>query len=155
MFEFISKILVTLTPAQRLWALTIVLVSIVVITLGPGWIDRNDCSDLYPIVKNQKQEIASLNKEILEVQKECTSSRVQRETEIRDLVAQLEIELSRLGSAQRKITKMSYRTIDTVKIDSAAPARMVVRNVQSLSTPMDLSKIKHSVQCLKEKVDGK
>ena len=69
MFEFISKILVTLTPAQRLWALTIVLVSIVVITLGPGWIDRNDCSDLYPIVKNQKQEIVLSIKRYLRFRK--------------------------------------------------------------------------------------
>ena len=94
-------------------------------------------------------------KRYLRFRKSAHLARVQRETEIRDLVSQLEIELSRLGSAQRQITKMSYRTVDSIKIDSSAPARMVVRNVQTSSTPMDLSKIKHSVQCLKEKVDGK
>jgi hypothetical protein len=155
MFEFISKILVTLTPAQRLWALTIVLLSIVVITLGPGWIDRNDCSDLYPIVKNQKEEIASLNKEILGVQKECTSIRVQRETEIRELVAQLEIEISKLGATQRQMLRKTYTTQDTISVDSLNPYRMVIRDVQEIPAPMDLTKIKHFIQCIKDKVNEK
>jgi len=155
MFEFIAKILVTLTPAQRLWALTIVLLSIVVITLGPGWIDRNDCSDLYPIVKNQKEEIASLNKEILGVQKECTSSRVQRETEIRELVAQLEIEISKLGATQRQMLRKTYTTQDTISVDSLNPYRMVIRDVREIPALMDLTKIKHSIQCIKDKVNEK
>jgi hypothetical protein len=154
MFEFISKILVTLTPAQRLWALTIVLVSIVIITLGPGWINRNDCSDLYPIVKNQKQEIASLNQEILEVQKECTSSRIKRENEIRELVDQLEIEIAQLGAGQRQIRKLSYTRIDTIKIDTVSIPRRTIERIES-PAPMDLSKVRKSIKCIKEKIgDG-
>lgn len=155
MFEFISKILVTLTPAQRMWALAIVLVSIVVITLGPGWISRNDCSDLYPIVKNQKEEITSLNKEILEVQKECTSSRMQRETEIIGLISNLEIEISKLGASQRQMLRRSQTTIDTISVDSTNTAQMIIRNVQTDPPPIDLSKIKHSIQCIKDKVNEK
>lgn len=151
MFEFISKILVTLTPAQRLWALTIVLTSIVIITLGPGWINRNDCSDLYPIVKTQKQEIASLNREILDVQKECTSSRTKRESEIRELVNQLEIEISKLGAGQRQIKKMDYLTIDTVLVDGEPSPKIASKKIVT-PVPMDLSKVKHSIKCLKEKI---
>jgi hypothetical protein len=151
MFEFISKILVTLTPAQRLWALTIVLVSIVIITLGPGWINRNDCSDLYPIVKNQKQEIASLNQEILEVQKECTSSRIKRENEIRELVDQLEIEIAQLGAGQSQIRKLSYTRIDTIKIDTVSIPRRTIERIES-PAPMDLSKVRKSIKCIKEKI---
>ena len=154
MFEFISKILVTFTPAQRLWALTIVLVSIVIITLGPGWINRNDCSDLYPIVKNQKKEISSLSLEILEVQKECTSSRIEREKEIKELVDQLEIEIYQLGSSQRKIRKSSYTTIDTIVVDSVIIPRRIIERTET-STPMDLSKVKHSIKCIKEKIEDK
>jgi hypothetical protein len=154
MFEFISKILVTLTPAQRLWALTIVLISIVVITLGPGWINRNDCSDLYPIVKNQKQEIASLNREILDVQKECTSSRIKRENEIKELVDQLEIEIAQLGAGQRQIRKLNYTRIDTIKIDSVSIPRRTIERIES-TPPMDLSKVRKSIKCIKEKIgDG-
>jgi hypothetical protein len=151
MFEFISKILVTLTPAQRLWALTIVLISIVVITLGPGWINRNDCSDLYPIVKNQKQEIASLNREILDVQKECTSSRIKRENEIKELVDQLEIEIAQLGAGQRQIRKLNYTRIDTIKIDSVSIPRRTIERIES-PAPMDLSKVRKSIKCIKEKI---
>jgi hypothetical protein len=151
MFEFISKILVTLTPAQRLWALTIVLVSIVIITLGPGWINRNDCSDLYPIVKNQKQEIAFLNREILDVQKECTSGRIERENEIRELVDQLEIEIAQLGAGQRQIRKLSYTRIDTIMVDSVSIPRRTVERIES-PTPMDFSKVKNSIKCIKEKI---
>lgn len=155
MFEFISKILVTLTPAQRLWALTIVLLSIVIITLGPGWISRNDCSDLYPIVKNQKEEITSLNKEILEVQKECTSSRMQRETEIIELISNLEIEISKLGASQRQMLRRNQTTIDTVSVDSTNTAQIIIRNVKTVPPSIDLSKIKHSIQCIKDKVNEK
>ena len=148
MFEFISKILVTLTPAQRLWALTIVLVSIVIITLGPGWINRNDCSDLYPIVKNQKQEIASLNREILDVQKECTSGRIKRENEIRELVDQLEIEIAQLGAGQRQIRKLSYTRIDTIMVDSVSMPRRTVERIES-PAPVDFSKVRKSIKCIK------
>ena len=151
MFEFISKILVTLTPAQRLWALTIVLVSIVIITLGPGWINRNDCSDLYPIVKNQKQEIASLNREILDVQKECTSGRIKRENEIKELVDQLEIEIAKLGAGQRQIRKLSYTRIDTIMVDSVSIPRRTVERIES-PAPMDFSKVRNSIKCIKEKI---
>lgn len=151
MFEFISKILVTLTPAQRLWALTIVLVSIVIITLGPGWINRNNCSDLYPIVKNQKQEIASLNREILGVQKECTSGRIKRENEIRELVDQLEIEIAQLGAGQRQIRKLSYTRIDTIMVDSVSIPRRTVERIES-PAPVDFSKVRKSIKCIKEKI---
>ena len=149
MFEFISKILVTLTPAQRLWALTIVLVSIVIITLGPGWINRNDCSDLYPIVKNQKQEIASLNREILDVQKECTSGRIERENEIRELVDQLEIEIKACARAYC-VQEASIEEIDALNILQAtllAMRRAVLGSVGGthLRAPIHFSANPHYV----------
>jgi len=151
MFEYISKILLALTPGQRLWALSLLLLSIIAISLGPGYINRNNCEDLYPIVKEQKSEIASLNMEILQVQRECTENSVKREKEIRDLVGQLEIQLDLITKQQQsaKIYKQNYIR-DTSIYGQDTVLSVVKAQVQTI--PMDLSGMKKSIKCLKDKL---
>lgn len=154
MFQYISKILLALTPGQRLWALVIVLIAIVAITLGPGFLKKNDCKDVLTIVNKQKTEISRLNDDLLTIEREYTEDRIKREKEIRILIGDLETEMKAISSQSRTYEKQSYM-IDTVRIDSsvAYSPRMVSEKVKIL--PVDLSGLKHKVECLKEKIDEK
>lgn len=153
MFESLANILKTLTPAQRLWALSILLVAIVAITLGPNYIERNNCDDLYPIIKQQKEEIASLNQEILVVQRECTRNSIDREKEIREIVLQLEEQINLMSSlnSRKVLMKTSYH--DTVSL--SGDSIRFVEKIQVQQNPMDMSGIKKSISCLKEKLKEK
>ena len=153
MFESLANILKTLTPAQRLLALAILLLSIVAITLGPGYINRNNCDDLYPIIKQQKTEIALLSKEILDVQKECTQNSLQREKEIREIVLQMEAEIDKMGKFH---TARIYRK-ETIRdtIQNGVDTIMRVESSQIRVISPDLSGMRKSLKCLKDKLGTK
>jgi hypothetical protein len=129
------------------------LVAIVAITLGPDYIGRNNCNDLYPIIKQQKSEIASLNQEILVVQRECTRNSIDREKEIREIVLQLEGQINLVSNLQsrRVLMKTSYH--DTVSFNG--DSIRLVEKIQVQQNPMDMSGIKKSLSCLKEKIKQK
>ena len=153
MFESLANILKTLTPAQRLWALSILLLSIVAITLGPNYIGRNNCDDLYPIIKQQKAEIASLNQEILVVQRECTKNSLDREREIRQIVLELEGQIDLISRLQSRKVLMKTSYHDTISL--SGDSIRLVEKIQVQQNPMDMSGIKKSISCLKEKLKEK
>ena len=153
MFESLANILKTLTPAQRLWALSILLLSIVAITLGPNYIGRNNCDDLYPIIKQQKAEIASLNQEILAVQRECTKNSLDREREIRQIVLELEGQIDLISRLQSRKVLMKTSYHDTISL--SGDSIRLVEKIQVQQNPMDMSGIKKSISCLKEKLKEK
>lgn len=153
MFESLANILKTLTPAQRLWALSILLLAIVAITLGPNYIGRNNCDDLYPIVKQQKTEIASLNQEILVVQRECTKNSLDREREIREIVLELEGQIDLISRLQSRKVLMKTSYHDTISLNG--DSIRFVEKIQVQQNPMDMSGIKKSISCLKEKLKEK
>ena len=153
MFESLANILKTLTPAQRLLALAILLLSIVAITLGPGYINRNNCDDLYPIIKQQKTEIALLSKEILDVQKECTQNSLQREREIREIVLQLEAEIDKMGKLQTARIYRKETIRDTVQNGGDTIMRVESSQIRVISP--DLSGMRKSLKCLKDKLGTK
>jgi len=95
MFKYISEILKSFTPAQRLMALLILVCSIVIITLGPSFIDSNttNCDELNIRVKSQETQIIELNKRVNELntnlinsQKECTDNLITKQKEIIEIV---------------------------------------------------------------------
>jgi hypothetical protein len=153
MFESLANILKTLTPAQRLLALAILLLSIVAITLGPGYINRNNCDELYPIIKQQKTEIASLSKEILDVQKECTQNSLQREKEIREIVLQMEAEIDKMGKFHTARIYRKETIQDTVQNGGDTIMRVESSQVRVISP--DLSGMRKSLKCLKDKLGTK
>lgn len=153
MFGSLANILKTLTPAQRLWALSILLLAIVAITLGPNYIGRNNCDDLYPIVKQQKTEIASLNQEILVVQRECTKNSLDREREIREIVLELEGQIDLISRLQSRKVLMKTSYHDTISL--SGDSIRFVEKIQVQQNPMDMSGIKKSISCLKEKLKEK
>ena len=86
MFKYISEILGKFTQGQRILALLIVLLSIILITLGPSLIKDNDCNDVYIELNKQRQELLRLNNELVNVQVEANNQRIKREKEIAEIV---------------------------------------------------------------------
>lgn len=87
MFKYISEILGKFTQGQRILALLIVLLSIILITLGPSLIKDNDCNDVYIELNKQRQELLRLNNELVNVQVEANNQRIKREKEIAEIVS--------------------------------------------------------------------
>jgi len=95
MFKYISEILKSFTPAQRITALLILVFSIIILTLGPSIIKTNtsSCDELVVRVKSQETQIIELNKrvnelnnELIQGQKECTDNLIAKQKEIMDIV---------------------------------------------------------------------
>jgi TolA-binding protein len=95
MFQYISQILKSFTPGQRILALLILVISIVMITLGPSLINSNTstCDELTIRLKSQEQQIVELNQRVNELntqlltgQKECTDNLISKQKEIMDIV---------------------------------------------------------------------
>ena len=98
MFKYISQILSSLTPGQRILGLVMILCSVTIITLGPSFINANttNCEDLKIRVESQNTQIIELNKRvsdlntsILQNQTECTNRLINKEKEIYDIIDEM------------------------------------------------------------------
>ena len=127
MFKYISDILGKLSTGQRLTALIVLLVSIVIITIGPkiASILSQDNEELNDKICRQRNEISELNKTVSDLssqitngQKSCTDRFVARENEILDMISNIE----------REAQKVNTRLV--------APDRMVIRDTVSLDANM-------------------
>ena len=99
MVKYFSEILKTITPTQRLLALCILILAVVIITVGPKFIDSvtKDTEELKTKISSQRTEINDLtlrvnelNKQLLVNQSECTNSLIAKEKEILDIVVEIE-----------------------------------------------------------------
>lgn len=86
MFDSVLEMLEKFTPKQRIFALLIVVVSIILITLGPSVIKGSDCKDVYEELEIQRKELLRLNKELVDVQINANNERLEREREIAKIV---------------------------------------------------------------------
>jgi hypothetical protein len=99
MFKYIKEILSQISPAQRLFALIIILFSISLILVGPKIVESITHSDeeLVAITNRQREQIIELNSELsklnLEMIKnktECTNLIIEREKEILKMIEDLQ-----------------------------------------------------------------
>lgn len=120
MFNNISDILKSFTPAQRITALLILVFTIVLISLGPSLIDRHttDCSELEVRVKSQQVQIMELsaqveklNRDLISGQSECTANLIQKQQEIMSIVNHMieEAQCSAKLSGRRREQMMKAR----------------------------------------------
>lgn len=95
MFKYISEILKSFSPTQRIMALLILVISIIIITLGPSLIssETQTCEELKLRIKSQEEQIkelntrvTELNTELLSGQRECTDNLIAKQKEIMDIV---------------------------------------------------------------------
>ena len=102
MFEYIASILKTISPAQRVIALSIVLLSITLIAIGPKIVSSftQDNEELKSKVELQRIEISDLsirvtelNKQVIANQRECTNEIISKEKELLAMIAEIEVEI--------------------------------------------------------------
>jgi predicted RNase H-like nuclease (RuvC/YqgF family) len=104
MFKYIAAILKTISPAQRVIALSIVLLSITLISVGPKIVSSftQDNEELKAKVELQRTEIAvltarvnELNTQVIDNQRQCTNEIIQKERDILSIIAEIEAEASK------------------------------------------------------------
>ena len=125
MFNNISDILKSFTPAQRITALLILVFTIVLVTLGPSIIDSNTntCDELQVRLTSQATQlkaqeaqilqltarINALNTDLIQGQSECTANLIQKQQEIMGLVNGMIEETQRkaeiAGNRERKLMR--------------------------------------------------
>ena len=151
MVKYFSEILKTITPTQRLLALCILILAVVIITVGPKFIDSvtKDTEELKTKITAQRTEINDLtlrvnelNKELLANQSECTNSLIAKEREILDIV----VEIERQALNNRRAAYASARQIRRIESDSSgnvlASSEPPVAEVPNIDKAM-MRKIKH------------
>ena len=125
MFKYLSNILSTITPGQRLIALCVLLFSIVIITTAPKLIDATtkDTEELTNKINLQRTEIAGLseqvqklNEQLIANSSECTNRLISKQKEILTVIDALESDLApkpqlRRESAYRRISSENDSTV--------------------------------------------
>ena len=119
MFKYISEILKSFTPAQRITALLILVFSIIILTLGPAFIKSNTstCDELTLRVKSQEEQIVELNQRVTDLnnqllsgQKECTDNLIAKQKEIMEIVNGMIVEAELSNKKSRKVTMLKRET---------------------------------------------
>ena len=95
MFTNLSEILKSFSPAQRILALIILVCTIVIVTLGPNWIDSNtsDCTELETRIGSLERQngqlhtrVEELNTQLIRGQQQCTDNLILKQQEIMGLI---------------------------------------------------------------------
>ena len=147
MFKYISQTLSSLTPAQRILGLIMILCSVTIITLGPSLINANttNCEDLKIRVESQNTQIIELNKRvsdlntsILQNQSECTNRLINKEKEIYDIISEMENELQKNNKPRNNYRLISQetdsiptRTIETNETPNNKKVLKMIKKVKS------------------------
>jgi len=151
MFNYISDIISKFSQPQRIIALMLVLLSIILITLGPSVIDSNttNCDELKTTVSNQREQInksnediselivkvRGLQKQIIDNQQECTDNIIERERQIYN-------EIERLKRRMNSVSTQNRVVIDTI---SEIPSPLIIDDNMDLMME-GLNKIQRNIQ---------
>ena len=118
MFKYISEILSKFTQRQRIFALLILLLSIIIISVGPKITESLTYNDeeLKVRIESQNTQILQLTKRVDELttqvitnQKECTNEIVRRETEILEMILDIEDYTNKIKNETRTVSMESRR----------------------------------------------
>jgi len=151
MFNYISDIISKFSQPQRIIALMLILLSIILITLGPSVIDSNttNCDELKTTVSNQREQInksnediselivkvRGLQKQIIDNQQECTDNIIERER-------QIYYEIERLKRRMNSVSTQNRVVIDTI---SEIPSPLIINDNMDLMME-GLNKIQRNIQ---------
>ena len=158
MFKYFSDILKNFTPAQRMIALSLLLLTVFLATTGPSFIKsfRDDNKVLVDrvilqnrVIDEMKLDIKKLNKDIdtlnyqLRInQIECTNLVIRREKEIMSQIVVLEQNISRkqtMTSLENLTGQKSNDSIHVVMSMLPDPDSDFLRQVQSIKTELQKS----------------
>jgi hypothetical protein len=142
MFKYISEILQQFNTTQRILVLFLVLLSIVMVTLGPSLISSTTetCDELKETVEYQKTELSSRRREIINLNKdvdtlniklriqrrECSDEIIKLENELLNMIRGVERKVGRMNNNSQIITRSDTSlTIDTIQVINPAPAQLM------------------------------
>jgi len=164
MFKYISEIIKNFTQGQRIVALLIIVMSIILVTLGPSIINIFDEKDVKELTKEQRDEIISLNKQIIDGKSECTTTIVQLQDQI---IADKRDMANQLDDIRERIKSMEYQSVEYQTEEVVATPIVVYDSCEveqplrkSISQPkrkkkkvkLDFSKVLTSIDSLKVKL---
>jgi len=149
MFKYISEIISHFTAPQRILALLLLLLSIIIVSVGPSYIDSITLNqdEYVEEIKKQKavnkifrNEVDSLNSKLIRNQRECTDQIIQRERELLEREQEIWDELERLkriirdkSNANQIVLPTQVEPVyDTLVIDGDT----IIRALQGSSAPM-------------------
>ncbi len=167
MFKYIADIISKISVKQRLAALGIVLISIVVISVAPKLISglTQDNEELEIKVERQRTEIVKLNErvndlthQIMDNQTICTDKFINREREILDMLLKMESEAKNDNNKMVSRTERMERPrviIDENEDPDAPKVSMMVREPETKTTVIvtDNSKMLRMVRDMKKNVE--
>jgi len=118
MFKYIADILKSITPRQRLIALSITLLFVLLITVGNNIISAISSSD--NILNNKVERLETANKELnnqlVESQLQCTQDITELRKQIIDEITRLENEMKSTTNERRTIMRIDTVQSNTPKV---------------------------------------
>ena len=165
MFKYISEIIQNFTQGQRILALMIVVFSIILIVLGPSVINIFDEKDVKELTKEQRDEIISLNKQIIDSKAECTTTIIQLQDQIiedkRDLANELDDIRNRIKSMEYQSVEYQPEEVVVTPIVVYDSCEVIQPLMKSVSRPklkkkkvkLDFSKVLTTIDSLKVKLE--
>lgn len=160
MFKYIASILKTISPAQRVIALSIVLLSITLISIGPKIVSSftQDTEELKTKIELQRAEIADLtarvnelNKQVIDNQRECTNEIVSKEKELLTAISEIEAEASKRPMPKLAVREES-RMPGSGSGDNGEVAMMRMPEPQVVEVPVTNPKMISLVKKLKTNI---
>lgn len=143
MFKYISEILSKFTQKQRIVALSILLFSIIIISIGPKITESLTYNDeeLKTRIQSQTNQILELNKRIDELnyqvinnQKECTNEIVRREAEILDMISEIENYTRKIKNETRVVNSESRRIYEMNSNDTSERVMAMIPQSSNTTT---------------------
>ena len=153
MFKYISEILSKISQGQRITALIILVLAGVFIVLVPQYFDKKDCSDLYNEVEKQGSQILQLNRKIVDNDLKYTDEKLQRESEIREIITKLTGELNKIKKQTLAIERQSTLQQEQIFLktdEDTLVSRMII--VPPKPKHVDFSNLEKELKCLKNMV---
>lgn len=142
MFKYISEILSKFTQRQRIVALSILLFSIIIISVGPKITESLTYNDeeLKLRIESQNNQIVQLNNridelnnQVIENQRECTNEMVKRENEILTMISDIENYTNKMKNETRVVNSMSRKTYN-INDDSSVRVMAMIPESSNTTT---------------------
>ena len=143
MFKYISEILSKFTQRQRIVALSILLFSIIIISVGPKITESLTYNDeeLKIRIESQNSQIVQLNNridelniQVIENQRECTNEMVKRENEILTMIRDIENYTNKMKNETRVVNSMSRKTYNINDEDSSVRVMAMIPESSNTTT---------------------
>lgn len=165
MFKYISDILSKFTQRQRIIALIVLLISIIIISVGPKITElmTYDDTELKLRIESQNTQIIELNgrvnelnTQIIDNQRKCVDEIVRREGEILDMVNEIDKYAHRMKNETRVVSSESRRDFpimnnDTIQVMGMMVPEPTVNRTTIINNKRD-EKLLKMIKNLKKKV---